>query len=83
MPSCGAGSALEPYSVFATAAYSVSLTSVDLPEPETPVTQTRSPSGSSRSTLFRLWPRAPRTTMRLLPGRLRNRGTSILSVPER
>jgi hypothetical protein len=32
----------------------VSFTSVDLPEPETPVTQTRRPSGSSKSTLLQV-----------------------------
>ena len=38
--------------------------SVDLPEPETPVTQVRSPSGSSSVTFCRLLPRAP--LMRML-----------------
>src|SRR5689334_5937104 len=42
----------------ATAAYSVSLTSVLLPEPETPVTQVNRPTGTSTVTPFRLLPRA-------------------------
>jgi hypothetical protein len=40
----------------------VSTTSVDLPEPETPVTQMNRPSGSRHVTSFRLLPRAPVTT---------------------
>ena len=39
-----------------------SCTSVDLPDPETPVTATIMPSGISTSMFFRLWVRAP--TMR-------------------
>ena len=39
-------------------------TSVDLPEPETPVTQTSRPSGSSTVTSFRLFSRAPRIRSR-------------------
>jgi hypothetical protein len=38
----------------------MSLTSVDLPEPDTPVTQVNTPSGISTSTFFRLCSRAPR-----------------------
>jgi hypothetical protein len=44
---CGATSAWLPYSLRATAAYSVSLTSVLLPEPDTPVTQVSSPTGKA------------------------------------
>src|SRR6185369_12164424 len=64
MPStaaCAAGSSCERYSVRATAAYSVSLTSVDLPEPDTPVTQVNRPTGNATLTLFRLLPLAPST----------------------
>jgi hypothetical protein len=43
----------------ATAAYSVSLTRVDLPEPDTPVTQVSRPTGKSTLTFFRLLPLAP------------------------
>src|SRR6185503_9064538 len=39
---------------------------VDFPEPDTPVTHTRSPSGSESATSFRLLPCAPRTVMRCL-----------------
>ena len=36
-----------------------SWTRLDLPEPETPVTQVKAPSGTLTSTPFRLWARAP------------------------
>ena len=52
---------------------------VDLPEPDTPVTHTSSPSGSFSSTCLRLLPRAPLTTMFALPGRLRRAGKGIES----
>ena len=43
------------------AARTVSLMSVDLPEPETPVTQVNRPIGNATSIPLRLLPRAPRT----------------------
>ena len=49
----------------AAAVYSVSLTSVDLPEPDTPVTQVSRPTGKSTLTFLRLLPLAP--TMRMRP----------------
>src|SRR5258708_13116079 len=58
--------------------------SVDLPEPETPLTHTSSPTGSARSMFLRLFPRAPfsfRTRAR--SKRRRGFGTAISSVPER
>src|SRR5438045_4714014 len=46
---------LQPIGFFATSeAYSTSRPSVDLPDPETPVTATRRPSGIATSTFFRL-----------------------------
>src|SRR5512143_3525139 len=59
---CGAGSADEPYRWRATAVYRVSLISVDLPDPDTPVTQTNSPTGRVSVTFFRLLPLAFVTT---------------------
>src|SRR5438552_14352333 len=59
--SCGAGSSCERYSVRATDAYSVSFTSVDLPEPDTPVTHVSRPTGNATVTFFRLLPLAPTT----------------------
>jgi len=41
----------------------VSISNVDLPPPETPVTQVNSPSGISAETFFRLLPRALMTLM--------------------
>ena len=58
----------------ATARNNVSLTSVDLPEPETPVTQVISPSGNSAVTFFRLLAVAPTTrSMRFGSGERRKR----------
>src|SRR6218665_2888230 len=59
--SCGAGSSCARWIWRATAAYSVSLTSVLLPEPETPVTQVSRPTGKSTLTCRRLLPLAPIT----------------------
>jgi hypothetical protein len=50
----------------AAAAYKVSLTKVDLPEPDTPVTQVSRPTGNATVTLRRLWPLAPWMVMALL-----------------
>src|SRR5690606_1428350 len=58
----GAGSACAWCSWRATAVASVSLTRVDLPEPDTPVTHTRRPAGMRRSTVLRLLPLAPSST---------------------
>ena len=61
----------------------MSLTSVDLPEPETPVTATRQPSGNDTSMSLRLCSRAPRTvTTSPVPGR-RRAGTGMERLPER
>lgn len=45
----------------------VSWTSVDLPLPETPVTQVKRPRGMATSTFFRLFPDAPRRTSQSVP----------------
>ncbi|CAB4536558.1 unannotated protein [freshwater metagenome] len=42
--------------------YKMSLTSVDFPEPLTPVTDTKTPKGTSTSISFRLFSFAPFTT---------------------
>ncbi|MNS88879.1 hypothetical protein D3C72_1228710 [compost metagenome] len=49
---------------FNSAGYSTSCTRVDLPEPDTPVTQTRRPSGSSTETFFRLCALTPSSSRR-------------------
>src|SRR5438094_6576473 len=51
---CLPGTVLAPFSSRASALYKMSLTSVDLPEPDTPVTATRQPSGNATSTPRRL-----------------------------
>ena len=59
------------------------MTSVLLPEPDTPVTQVKIPSGKSTVTFLRLWCVAP-TTVRLPPlARRRVAGTAIVSRPDR
>ena len=63
------------------ALYNVCKTSVDLPLPETPVTQVRLPSGIFRFTLLRLLPDAP-VISKNLPffASLLFLGTSILNL---
>ena len=61
----------------------MSLTSVLLPEPETPVTHTRPPSGKRASMSFKLWARAP-TTSSVVPWPARRvAGTGIERSPAR
>ena len=60
MARCGAGVALAPLNRRAATGNRVSLMSVDLPEPETPVMQQRLPTGMAASTALRLLPVAPR-----------------------
>jgi len=50
-----------PFSLFAKTLYKISLTKVDLPEPLTPVTDTKTPSGRSTSISLRLFSFAPLT----------------------
>ncbi|EUA35286.1 hypothetical protein I552_6076 [Mycobacterium xenopi 3993] len=73
-----------PLSLLASTAARMSLTSVDFPEPETPVTEVNTPSGKDTSMPRRLCSRAPTTVSRrrLSTGR-RIAGTSILSAPDR
>ncbi len=56
---------------------------VDLPEPETPVTQQSRPSGMSRSTPRRLWMRAPVSFRCSRPGSRRSCGSGMVVRPER
>ena len=83
MRSCGAGASEAPLSLRATELYSVSISSVDLPPPDTPVMAVNRPSGISAVTFFRLLPRALTTLMvrRLLGARRSGIGT--LSSPDR
>ena len=61
-PSWAPGRSFAWCSRLATAWCRVSLTRVDLPEPETPVTQQKTPSGIATSMPLRLCSRAPRTS---------------------
>ena len=56
---CAPGRCLARCSRLATALYSTSLTSVDLPEPDTPVTALNTPSGTLTSMFCRLCCAAP------------------------
>ncbi len=58
----------------------ISLTSVDLPEPETPVTATKQPKGKSTSMFLRLFSRAPKmlTYDPLVPLRSEGTGSNLL-----
>ena len=71
-------------SLRATNWYSVSLMSVDLPEPDTPVTHVITPSGMSTVTLRRLLPRALRMRRTRSSWRgVRIGGIAIARLPER
>ncbi len=59
----------------------MSFTSVDLPEPDTPVTHTKQPSGISTSMSCRLCSRAPRMRSWSSPGTRRACGTGIDRLP--
>ena len=60
------------------------MTRVDLPEPDTPVTQVSKPTGNSRSTFLRLLPVAPvMVSMRDSSQGMRFFGTAISSEPLR
>ena len=60
-----------------------SCTSVDLPDPLTPVTHVSAPSGNDTSTFFRLCAVAPVTRTRWPVPRRRSAGTGIVSSARR
>ena len=73
-----------PLSLWFACVNSVSFTSVDLPEPDTPVTQVNRPSGNSAFTFLRLLPRAPFTWMTRFGSRgVRSAGRAIFLRPDR
>src|SRR6266480_7778793 len=81
---CLRGTVLAPFSSRASALYKMSLTRVDLPEPDTPVTAMKQPSGNATSTPRRLCSLAPLTTISLpLAGLRRTAGNGIDSRPVR
>src|SRR3954447_15672760 len=61
----------------------MSFTSVDLPEPLTPVTAMKTPSGNVTSMFLRLFCVAPRITSSFSPSGRRCAGTSIFTSPRR
>ena len=69
------------YRLFATTLYSISFTSVDFPEPDTPVTQVNFPSGNLTSIFFKLFSSAPVISRYFLFPFLLFSGTSIFSFP--
>ena len=75
---CMPGSSPARYSNRASARYRISLTSVDLPEPLTPVTVVSTPSGIVTSMFLRLLARAPLTTR---SAALRDGGSRRLDRP--
>ena len=80
---CAPGTVRAPLSSPASFLYRISLISDDLPEPDTPVTQTNLPSGMSTVTFFRLFCFAPTIVIFLpLPAR-RFSGTGIVRAPLR
>ena len=79
---CSPGFTRVRLSRFASALKTVSLTSVDLPEPETPVTVMNFPTGNSTSIPFRLCCEAPRTQKEPRSSTRRS-GTAISRLPER
>ena len=81
---CRPGTWRAPLSLLASTVARMSLTSVDLPEPETPVTATRQPSGMSTSMPRRLCSRAPTiVSCRFRSIGLRMSGTGIERRPDR
>ena len=77
----GAGVCLAPFKRIEAVLNKVSIVSVDLPPPDTPVTQISLPSGKSAVTDCRLFPVAL-TTVSILPFPLRlTAGTAISFIP--
>ena len=75
------GLSLDLYKLFETSLYKISLTSVLLPLPDTPVTHMNLPSGNLTLTFFKLFSLAPTISKYFLLPFLLFLGTSILSSP--
>ena len=73
--------ATEDYNRAASASYKISLTSVLLPDPDTPVTTVSTPSGNATSIFFKLFAFAPRTVSQLPFGLRRSFGTGMNFAP--
>src|SRR5450432_1940058 len=79
----GSAAGLDPWSFWANARNSVSMTSVDFPEPETPVTQVRRPIGNDTDRSRRLWPVALRRVRLRAADERRCLGTAMDLRPDR
>ena len=79
---CSPGIVLARFSFFARLLYSISLTRELFPDPDTPVTQVKTPSGNFTSMFFRLFCFAPFTVSQPV-GFFRSAGTGILIFPLR
>ncbi len=83
MASCRPGVASALCIVLSSAGASVSVTSEDLPLPETPVTPIMQPSGNAASMSWRLFCLTDLKVSHLSSGVLRSPGTGIDFLPER
>ncbi len=83
MVRCRPGRVLARWTCLASERSRMSLTRVDFPDPDTPVTATSRPRGNSASTSWRLCSRAPFTTRDSPLPRRRTAGTGIDLAPER
>src|SRR5512143_2817496 len=79
---CAPGRSREPKILWARTRYRVSRTSVDFPEPDTPVTQVIIPRGTETSMDFRLFAEHPDRARNLPLGRRRDTGTGIARRPD-
>ena len=81
---CRPGTCRAPFSSLASTVYRMELTRVDFPDPDTPVTATNTPSGTSTVRSRRLCSRAP-TTRSILEGSIgrRTAGSGIALRPDR
>ncbi len=82
-PVCRPGGVFDRYTFCISDRKRMSFTSVDLPDPDTPVTATKQPSGNATSMFLRLFCRAPRTVSHLSPVGRRCAGTGIDRLPAR
>ena len=78
------GFSVAPFNSFAIVLYSISLTNVLFPEPDTPVTHVNTPSGNFTLIFFKLFSVAPHTSITLpFVIFLRFLGTFICFLPLR
>ena len=82
MPACWPGVVRARWTLASIDCSRMSLTSVDFPEPDTPVTATKRPSGKATSMPWRLCSRAPRTTRCSPDPARRLSGTGIERSPD-